>query len=421
MTCRAVSRDLAKLLLVDDVELRSGSRLISFLSWVSRDLLHRAPFVRGLIIFICPPLYSEAEGEMLTYFFVFLRSVLTLRCLTLQDAEATLELHPNLVAAIAELTTIIDLALIDAGPRSCWLLRSTSSRLEYVNITIRDNGDDWEMNQDTHLAYSLATHTSSLGELRTISIWNLVAPGCPQYPNLRHLSVGEMELPIIEDYVHAFPNLQSLEVFEEEEEDCVYGWDDELTVITRHRERNIEARRHIGTWMQLRAFDGFFCALYAFGLTFHIPELCLTNMHHGLDLVALCTALEDGQPTMLELSISEVKWFLHPEFVSLMSGVNTVRDLGINLQPAPEEPKEEMEFDLESILVRVPRLLMIYWGWPCSSVIEQDTIVHILATLDCVESFLIMVDFYIPDLDGRSKNLEPRLVVHLGSQGEGMM
>lgn len=242
ITCRAVLQDLAKILLVDDVPLRSESQLIRFLSWVSKDSLHRAPFIRGLIIsnvslYRTP--FSVATRGRLTNFFDSLHSVLVLRRLSLQDAEFILDSHPNLAASISRLTTITELTLMPAGPRSACLLRSTLSRLKYVYLVI-DGTDGWGEEVGQSSAHVLAAHTTSLLQLHWEAMWTLAIPGSPQYLNVLHLSVGPAMDPIIEDYLHAFPNLQSLKVFNLE-------WDDQVTMITPHRERNIGVQRRSGT------------------------------------------------------------------------------------------------------------------------------------------------------------------------------
>ncbi|EIW62361.1 uncharacterized protein TRAVEDRAFT_45182 [Trametes versicolor FP-101664 SS1] len=369
ITCRAAFQDFAKLLLVDDVQLRSESQLISFLSWVSKDSLHRAPFIRGLLISNIPlhhTPFSVATGERLTNLFDSLRSVLALRRLSFQDAELILDSHPNLAASISRLTTITDLTLIPAGHRCSWLLQSTLSRLKYVHLVIDDtDGRGEEVGQSS--AHVLAAHSTSLLQLHWVSTWTLAIPGSPQFLNVLHLSVGPSMDPIIEDYLLAFPNLQSLKVVN-------LDWDDTVTMITPHRERNIGVQRRTGTWTRLRAYEGSPRSLYAFGLAFHIPELRFPDICHYLDLDALRIALEDAQPTTLAFSISKSpgRWFYNPEAVTVLSGAKTVRNLEINLCAW----EEEMEIGLEPLM---------------------DAIVQILAALDRVVSFSLLLDLQLLD------------------------
>ncbi|PIL22888.1 hypothetical protein GSI_15584 [Ganoderma sinense ZZ0214-1] len=317
-TCHVLNSEGSKYLLKEGVVVESEVQLLSFIFFLvarnNPDNCHRRmSLFDNLSLHLDFP--SPDVGIGLCHVFENLFPLASnFTFLEIHDAEALLASHPPLGAAIAKLTTLQTLELFSAGEHCAMLLHTLQSHLFTARLTFGDvDGDPEDVipELDRNPIYLLHGSQSTLESLDTSFSASSPWHG-PRYPNVTTLSLSYLDLPSIEDYIRAFPNLQSLSTFE-----CSgYGvvpedWEERRTASMVYQAQH-------GTWQSMRHYWGSVLILWLFGLTCRIPSVTLDFDDGEVDLDKLNDVLQAARPSSLILKLSEASSLLDERFRSAL-------------------------------------------------------------------------------------------------------
>ncbi|PIL22901.1 hypothetical protein GSI_15597 [Ganoderma sinense ZZ0214-1] len=235
--------------------------------------------------------------------------------LKIAKAETLLAAHPPLGAAIAKLTRLGNLELSFAGERCAELLRTLQSKLVMATFSFGDvdgEQDDEDIPEgDRNPILLLHGSQATLQCLDTS--FSVSSLNGPRYPNMVDLTLSYMDLPMIEDYIRAFPNLRALSAV-----DCSgpYGIGTEVWEERRMSSIGYQARH--GTWQSLQYYCGSVLILWIFGLACRIHSVELDFEDDELDLAKFDDVLRAVRPTCLALRLPEASCIMDEDFRSAL-------------------------------------------------------------------------------------------------------
>ncbi|PIL22902.1 hypothetical protein GSI_15598 [Ganoderma sinense ZZ0214-1] len=332
-TCKTLNSEGVKYLLEDGVSLRRKRTLKSFNRFLSarknvKQCIRRLAFLKRLSLDFYHP--SEASARLLEGIFEILVQVSSdFASLEIFNAEVLLAAHPPLGAAIAKLTTLKTLNVSDAGGDHCaTLLRTHQSSLTSVDINFNaaneDPGDAAAGRSYMNPILLLERSQSTLESLSTT--FSASSPDGPCYANVTSLSITCIDLPVIEDYIRAFPNLLSLSSFEccgfrEEDQE---RWEDRRATSMLHQARH-------GTWRSLRHYVGSVLDLWTFGLTCRIQTVKMGFPQSTVDPTMLNDVLSHARPSALHLTLPGALCLLDAAVLSVLSVERGLRELDLRV------------------------------------------------------------------------------------------
>ena len=320
-TCRTMNSEGAGHLLKDGVSIGCKAGLLSFIYFLAargnpNDCFRRLLFFDKLTLrFDYYP--SPDIGVALTEFFEKIATrAINFTSLTIHDAEALLTAYPPLGAAIAKLTTLQALDLSYTAERGAALLSTLQSRLVEASIEFGDGErEDEDIDEDDRNPILLLHGSqSTLVSLTVHSAASL--PDGPCYTNVTDLFLSEMDLPSIEDFIHAFPNVLSLSAF-----DCSGYRYDPRDWEDRRKTSMLYQAGH-GTWRSLCRYSGSVLILWTFGLTCRIPSIEIDFEDHKLDVKKLSDVLQDACPSRLALQLPKASCLLDEDFRAVLRMAN---------------------------------------------------------------------------------------------------
>ena len=307
-TCHTLNSEGTRYLLADGVTLQREVGVVSFIVWFfqargdSSERFRRLTFVDKLTIdfYPSPPEYINHILEGFFEIVVRLGAASNLTSLKISRAEALFTTHPPLAAAIAKLTTLKTLDLSFTGVHGATLLRTLQSSLVTVTVSFglcdREREHEVIPEPDKNPILLLEGSQSTLESLETS--FAVTLPDGPCYANVTRLDLWWIDLPYIEDYIRAFPNLLSLKAFE-----CV-GYRTDPGIWNARRETTMLYQAQYGTWQSLRHFQGSMLILWIWGLTCQIPSVSLHfEQEYGVDPNFLNDIILDVRPSHLALRL----------------------------------------------------------------------------------------------------------------------
>ncbi|KAI0773519.1 hypothetical protein C8Q74DRAFT_1265021 [Fomes fomentarius] len=294
-TCRSLYESGEKIIL-RNVCLSSGKKIEFFARYMVVEGADRLRLLHAL------NLMSSSPGQdALRVLFLRLRLYSNFTSLTLHNPEGLLEGSRGLAIAIAALTSLKVLTILDTGPHTLNLLRSMRSPLIRVRISTRNAATrEWEDRYD--ITQILPCSRSTLQEIR--ASWPARPARIPgvqgsRYPQLRSLVLDIPYTPTTLDYVRAYPRLSFL---------AIYGMDDDLPLpdgghYDAVRQANREQQETSGSWLGLRTFQGSIRILFVLGLTCRVPRIIVDNFDHESNGPILHAVLIDTNPARLDLRV----------------------------------------------------------------------------------------------------------------------
>ncbi len=294
-TCRSLYESGERIIL-RNVYLSSGKKIESFARYMVVDGADRLRLLHAL------DLMSSSPGQdALRVLFLRLRLYSNFTSLTLHNPEGLLKGSRGLAIAIAALTSLKVITILDTGPHTLNLLRSMRSPLIRVRISTR-NAATRHLEDRYDVTQILPCSRSTLQEIR--ASWPARPdriPGVqgPRYPQLRSLVLDNLYTPTTLDYVRAYPRLSFL---------AIYGMDDNLPLpdgvhYDAVRQANREQQETSGSWFGLRTFQGSIRILYVLGLTCRVPRIIVDNFDHESNGSILHAVLVDTNPARLDLRV----------------------------------------------------------------------------------------------------------------------
>ena len=328
-TCNTLNNAGTRYLLEDGVSLRHEEGLVSFVRFLwarggSNECFRRVTLLSKLTLDFHDP--KESTARILESLFgILARGASNLTFLKMWAAEALLVLHPPLGATIATLTQLKTLDFFRAGEHCAKLLRALRSSLVTMKIHFatysREGEDEVLAEPDVNPILLLEGSQSTLESLSTS--FGLSSPDGPCYPNVTHLELSCADFPYIEDYIRAFPNLQSLTCFE------YAGFGDELEWHERREMAMLYQAQH-GTWQSMRDYQGSLFMLWIWGLACRIPSVGLSfDERRGLDPNFLNDIISDVRPSDLSLRLPGASWFLDDTVRAVLSEEGRLQVLDI--------------------------------------------------------------------------------------------
>ncbi|KAI0640624.1 hypothetical protein C8Q79DRAFT_930527 [Trametes meyenii] len=340
-TCRFLRQSCSKYLIDETMWFQEEYTMWGFWGWICGDARNRAPFIRGLDFTGFTFHDPKVAGRLLARNLSLLSPFLSISRLTIDDADVFLGSHPDLIPAIAGLTTLTDIALYDVGDNARALLRSSRAALNTVVAEAEIGVPDVRVRPvDTDPTIILASQTRSLTSL-TVLRMNVSLQGV-RFPKVTCLVLKEMPLPLTRAYVHAFPNLRKLSIFGERwSEDPSESWltpSFEGNIITSRRWLNMRRQQRRGTWSSLSHYEGSPVALYALGLTFNIPYVSLidedeTSGDFLIDIQLFQDILLPVCPAHLLISFTGATQFLEEDFFPFLSCLEGLSSLKLTIVP----------------------------------------------------------------------------------------
>ncbi|KAM5538670.1 hypothetical protein V8D89_007699, partial [Ganoderma adspersum] len=328
-TCNTLNSAGTRYLLENGVSLRREEGLVSFVWFLwargdSNECFRRVTLLNKLTLDFHDP--KESTARILESLFgILARGASNLTFLKIWAAEALLALHPPLGAAIATLTQLKILDFFRAGEHCAKLLRTLQSSLVTVKIYFAtystEREDEVLAEPDVNPILLLEGSQSTLESLS--ASFALSSPDGPCYTNVTHLELSCAGFPYIEDYIRAFPNLQSLTSFE------YAGFGDELEWHERREIAMVHQVQH-GTWQSMRHYQGSLLMLWIWGLTCRIPSVRLSfDQRRGLDPNFLNDIILDVRPSDLSLRLPGASWLLDDAVRSVLSEEGRLQVLDI--------------------------------------------------------------------------------------------
>ncbi|KAI1794821.1 hypothetical protein LXA43DRAFT_1091426 [Ganoderma leucocontextum] len=337
-TCNTLNNEGARYLLEDGVSLRREARLVKSFIWfmITRrnpnERFRRLTFLNKLSLDFDHP--TEDAARLLAVFFeTIARAASKFTSLNIDNAEALLTTYPPLGAAIANLTTLKALNLSSTGEHCATLLRTLQSSLVMATIFFglhaRGREDEVIPEHAMNPILLLEASQSTLESLNTS--FSLSTHDGPCYANVTHLSLSCMPLPVIEDYIRAFPNILSLTT-----SNCS-PYRDEPEVWDHRREMSMLYQAQSGSWRSLREYQGSTLVLWILGLTCHIPSIKLNFQHRPpyepleVDSNRLNDVLLDVRPSHLALILPGASSILDEAFRSTLCAEGRLQVLDLRV------------------------------------------------------------------------------------------
>ncbi|EIW56513.1 uncharacterized protein TRAVEDRAFT_49341 [Trametes versicolor FP-101664 SS1] len=359
-TCRMFHEHGTKYLLKDGVSLTTDKQIMSFMLFVGSDsgrerqcilLLRELTLSRrrctddaqdsDLVQF-----HEDTAGIFLRGFFTAISSFGCLLRLTIYDSEEVLGLHPALPEAIAGLPTLTYLSVSSAGPCTVRMLKALRSTLFYANIGI--GPEPWDIGneltlEDQNPMWLLHRSQDTLRELDTT--FSTSASDSPIYPHATVLNLDYFDIPQMQHYVRAFPNLRVLTTKDYCSRSRGESGGEDLDM---RRAQNQNEQDRLGTWPSLERFRGTVTNLYLLGLRCPVGTLYLDQDGERFDPTMLHAVLGDACPRRLQLRFDGGDWLADPDFLATFAhpGVQALKrfDLIVNLQ------KEDRGMDISVAL-----------------------------------------------------------------------
>ena len=208
-----------------------------------------------------------------------------------------------LLGAVATLTSIKHLHLASFGTLALALFKSVTSPLVEVDIKFRL----WKRRMiNPNILHLLSKYCATLEK---ITVWHVdihedfvqLSNNTPRFPRVHTLCIRQPENLSLSVLLHAFPNLQSLDVT---------GLFDAAGVVddTHDENRELDDSQSL---VGLRYLSGDIITLYALGLTRDVERLDISEVDLSLsDEMMLETILDGARPTTLLLRIGYplTKW-----------------------------------------------------------------------------------------------------------------
>nr|VWP00899.1 RAS1 [Ganoderma boninense] len=338
-TCNALNYAGTKYLLADGLTLRHEIGLLSFLFFLHArgtpgECIRRLTLLNKLSIDLYKP--TENVPPILQFFFEILAlAASNLTFLHISAAEALLALHPTLGPAIAKLRTLKTIDISETGIHCATLLRTLRSSLVtakiHFGIHSAEPEDEAPPEPDMNPILLLQGSQSTLESLS--ASFPVSRPDGPCYANVTHLELFCTGLPYVEDYIRAFPNIQSLTYF-----------------------HYAALQAELRGMSSLRKLQGSLLLLWVWGLTCHIPSVELSFEQLGVDPNFLNDIILDVRPSDLALRLPGASWLLDDAVCDVLSqeGRLQVFELCVlfNINEADESVVVEEILDLLVDVVR---------------------------------------------------------------------
>ncbi|KAM5538704.1 hypothetical protein V8D89_007733 [Ganoderma adspersum] len=302
-TCNALNSAGTKYLLEDGIFLRREEGLVSFMWFLgargnASERFRRITFLKKLTLDFNHPTDSIARS-LEALFEILALAAPDFTFLTIWTAEPLLVLHPPLGTAIAKLAKLKTLQLFQTGEHCATLLRTLQSSLVTVKLRFGQYSREPENEDlpasDVNPILLLEGSQSTLESLSTS--FALSSPDGPCYANVTHLELSCADLPYIEDYIRAFPNLQSLTSFQYAVFAGELEWHERREIAMAHQAQH-------GTWQSMRHYQGSLLTLWIWGLTCRIPSVRLIfDQWLGVDPNFLNDIILDVRPLDLSLRL----------------------------------------------------------------------------------------------------------------------
>ncbi|KAM5538654.1 hypothetical protein V8D89_007683 [Ganoderma adspersum] len=283
------------------------------------ESLYRLKFLKKLSLDLCPP--TEAASRTLESLFKRIaQAASNFTSLEISEAEALLSTYPPLCPAIAKLTTLKNLDLRWTGAHCATLLLMLQSSLTTATIYFGVPGRELEFdfipaNIDMNPMILLEGSKSSLESLSTSYAVSSLDGPCP-YNSLTRLDLSYIDLPFVEDYIRAFPNLHSLTASQ-----CTGSSDAyDIAYWNERRETALLYQAQHGTWRSLQHCQASMLLLWTWGLTCHIPSVRLSFEHElGVCPNFLKDVILDVRPSELALRLPGTSWLLNNAVRAVLS------------------------------------------------------------------------------------------------------
>nr|VWO99781.1 Autophagy-related protein 17 [Ganoderma boninense] len=308
-TCNALNYAGTKYLLADGLTLRHKIGLLSFLFFLHArgtpgECIRRLTLLNKLSIDLYKP--TENVPPILQFFFEILAlAASNLTFLHISAAEALLALHPTLGPAIAKLRTLKTIDISETGVHCATLLRTLRSSLVTAKIHFGVHSAEPEEEvppePDMNPILLLEGSQSTLESLS--ASFPVSRPDGPCYANVTRLELFCTGLPYVEDYIRAFPNIQSLTYFHYAALQAELSWHERRVMAMQYQ-------THHGTWQSLRKLQGSLLLLWVWGLMCHIPSVELSFEQLGVDPNFLNDIILDVRPSDLALRLPGASWLL---------------------------------------------------------------------------------------------------------------
>ena len=165
---------------------------------------------------------------------------------------------------------------------------------------------------------------STLKSLRAAA--SVSSPYGPRYPNLTSLSLWYVDLPAIEHYIRAFPNLLSFTTFECSQfrlRPWAQVWEDHRAMSMLHQAQH-------GTWRCLRHYTGSVVELWTFGLACQIHTVEM-NFPRRASPRMLNDVLLAVRPSVLALMLPGASCLLDEALCSVLSEAGRLRELTLQV------------------------------------------------------------------------------------------
>ncbi|KAI1790277.1 hypothetical protein LXA43DRAFT_891321 [Ganoderma leucocontextum] len=312
-TCHFLYHEGAKIILRDWPvvfdSIASEHKALSLLRFIQAEHFSRCSYVRNLRVSMHP--MPDAVAKSLVDLLPRMTSLDSL-FLTIEHA---LESHPDLIPAFASLRSIHNL-VINAGERSCELIRSLQSQLVSAQLYFcPDNteaGQRLYLNPAFHPLIMLERSSLTL-KMLTCGMWFDIDPrflfSMPSvtYPNMHTFTFYESRSPGLGPYIKSFPNLAHLTEDIDIDHTSPGLWDSDmsrLAAIQRSINLDIPGTSPTGeslAWKQLCEYKGHLVDLWIHGFSCRISRLFLQDEPTARPPSALTDVLADALPTELTI------------------------------------------------------------------------------------------------------------------------
>ncbi|KAI0762199.1 hypothetical protein C8Q74DRAFT_1371292 [Fomes fomentarius] len=363
-TCTFFLHEAAASILSQELRLSHESTTVAFLKFLHGGKKPRYPCVRHLALrfnpnFFSPPLSPESEGALAGAIALMTQLVIV------EIKEDTIAKWPALGDAIAFLSSLREIIVLEAGPRSLQhFLSLQSANLRSIKIEISQHESERAPWLSAHPVQLFRRWKSTLTEL-DYSLYAHPAydvSSCyPEvYPMMHTLSICHRGRVDPTPYIRAFPNLAHLHVDSRSQLNKDVH---EYRILNIRSQREVHclgpASPHLG-WRGPIRFKGSLVDLYALALNCHISHLKIVGfINDTVHLPMLSEVLADTRP--LHLNISGPPEILHHPTTSLSSifqtqGASRLESLVISYRVDWRTPYEDVASALSSLATALAML-----------------------------------------------------------------
>ncbi|KAI0751853.1 hypothetical protein C8Q80DRAFT_1159777 [Daedaleopsis nitida] len=229
-------------------------------------------------------------------------NTLSVKHLSLEDAETMFGEWPKLVDVFAGLTITDRLSIKGVGKRAATMLVNMKSQLKVVNMELE--GDKWAAPGDFQSSNPIALLRASQATLQDLTVYgaSTYGDGDEVYPATRSLEVSSVDKMYTSDYARAFPGLEYLIVFNGT---AFYNEDSSMLSegAVKLRRENRENQLEYGRWDYLRFVTASLVDVYVLGLRTRVKTLKLLAVSKKCTADMLSTVLQDtSRPSKLDLT-----------------------------------------------------------------------------------------------------------------------